>query len=376
MRLWGRWLEGLAGACLLLACTAPNPAFWRGPDDPAEEERTDAAVVVMPPRSDAAPLPAPEDTGTLPTDVGAPPADAAAADLATAAPDGPPPDQGPVGFVPPPGCGLATATVTGINNADGVVVDTDGTVYFLTDNATDSFVGRIEPGKMPQIKWLTVYGSPVTWGLALDSAIERLYVVVVSGAGALVAYDDIKSPAPRGSRPLEGLTNPNDAVVAADGTVYFSVQGDRHIHWMSRDGRTGVTTRNPLGNVSLKQAPSAVTIDPTGNLIVGLEHGGPLYRIVLNGTAELSSGVYGKWTGWANGLTFDRQGRLHIGIYDDVNPRDVVRLEADGMTTTKIASGSRFSSIAFGRGPLDCRDLYIADPYGPLRRVRIMDALE
>jgi sugar lactone lactonase YvrE len=292
-----------------------------------------------------------------------------------AAPDQAARDLGPDAFVPPAGCGTATANIAGINNADGVVVDTDGTVYFLTDDATNSYVGRILPGpnQLPDQKWLPVYGSPVTWGLALDPPIGRLYVVVVSGQGAMLAFDDIKGT-PRGNAVVTGITNPNDAVVAADGTLYYSVQGDRYIYRRSRDGKVaGRVTTVPLGSVALSQAPSGVTIDPFGDLIVGLEHGGALYKVALGGTLPQAPVPYGKWTGWANGMTFDRRDRLLIGIYDDENPRDVVRIEADGKVTT-ITSGGRFSSLAFGRGTLDCRDLYVAEPFGPMRRVRINDA--
>jgi sugar lactone lactonase YvrE len=362
-------------ACWLVAgCTARNPAFRDlRPDAAMEEERADASATppISPADAEAALDLAPGPVDADEPDLAIAPDLAAAPDLATA-PDLTTPDLAPA--FPPPGCGTGTANITGIENADGVVVDTDGTVYFLTDDATSSYVGRIEPGKQPVRKWLEVVDSPVTWGLALDSPNHRLYVVVVSGLGALVAFDDIKGT-PKGKAVVTGISNPNDAVVAADGTVYYSVQGDRQIHWYKPDGRTGTTTRTPLGNTAQQQAPSALAIDPAGNLIVGLEHGGPLWRIVLNGASELSRDMYGTWTGWANGLTFDRQGRLHISIYDDAAPREVVRIEPDGKPKT-LASGGRFSSIAFGRGPLDCRDLYIAEPFGPMRKVRIDDALD
>jgi sugar lactone lactonase YvrE len=276
--------------------------------------------------------------------------------------------------MPSVGCGTAAANITGITNADGVVVDTDGTLYFLTDDATHSYVGRTQPGRAPEVKWLRVDNAPVTWGLALDSALQRIYVLVVSGQGALVAFDHITGT-PVGRAVLTGLANPNDVVVAADGTVYYTHQGDRQVYGFSPT--TGTATRVtdvPLGSAALKQAPAGLTVDADQNLIVGLEHGGPLYKISLSGGREQSRTVFGSWTGWANGLAFDRRGRLYVSIYDDQDPRAVVRLEPDGTTVT-VTSGGRFSSIAFGRGSLDCRDLYVADPFGPMRRVRVDDAL-
>jgi hypothetical protein len=370
----------LGASWLLGACTAPNPAFWtEHPGDaapPAEEgPRPDAAVTAPPLLLDAASPPldvavSPDAAGDL-----AAPIPDVAGDLAAPIPDLAPADTGPAPFVPPAGCGTATADVSDIDSADGVVVDTDGTVYFLTDDTNNSYLGRLLPGpnQRPDRQWLPIYGSPVTWGLALDATIGRIYVVVVSGVGALVAFDDIKGT-PRGNAVVTDISNPNDAVVASDGTLYYSVQGDRYIYRRSRDGKvTGRVTTMPLGNTALQQAPSAVTIDPFGDLIVGLEHGGGLFKVPLGGTLPQAPVPYGKWTGWANGLTFDRSNRLHVAIYDDENPRQVVRIEADGKVTP-LASGGRFSSIAFGRGPLDCRDLYVAEPFGPMRRIRINDA--
>jgi sugar lactone lactonase YvrE len=341
-------------AVLLLSCTERNPAYQTplaGPDAGPEAGESDASGGPM------------QD---------APLADAAASpDLPVA--DVRPPDAGPDAFVPPAGCGTATVNVGSISNADGVVIDTDGTLYTLTDDARNSYVGRVRLGLAPQVQWLSVDNSPVTWGLALDSARKRIYVLVVSGPGALVAFDNIDGT-PAGRTVVTGLSNPNDAVVAADGTVYYTNQGDRHIYAIAASGGPAVrVTRTVLGNAS-DQLPSALTIDADQNLIVGLEPTGNLYKIVLSGGMEQSRVAYGTWSGWANGLTFDRRGRLYVAIYHDVDPRTVIRLEPNGTTTT-IASGGRFSSIAFGRGALDCRDLYITDPYAAMRRVRIDDAL-
>jgi hypothetical protein len=115
-------------------------------------------------------------------------------------------------------------------------------------------------------------------------------------------------------------------------------------------------------------------MDPAGNLIVGLEQSGPIYRVTLGvGGLQTSRTAIAGWNGWANGLTYDRGGRLYVGIYSDTQPRNLVRLEPDGRVTT-IATNGRFSSIGFGRGVLDCRDLYVTDPFAAMRRVRVMDA--
>jgi sugar lactone lactonase YvrE len=267
------------------------------------------------------------------------------------------------------------ADLTGISDADGVVVDDDGTVYFLTDDSVHSYVGRIPPGGEPFIQWLRIVDSPTTWGLALDRRRKRIYVAVVSGVGAIVMFEEITGT-PRGRQLVTGIAEPNDVVVAEDGTVYYSNQADRNIYSVSVDGQgPRLATTTPLGNAAAEQEPAGLAFAADGSLVVGLSRGGRLHRIILAGGREVSRDFFGAWAGWANGLAFDRSGRLYISIYDDTAPRSVVRLEKDGTgIPTTILPGGRFSSLAFGRGPLDCRDLYVADPFGPMQRVRVADA--
>ena len=67
-----------------------------------------------------------------------------------------------------------------------------------------------------------------TWGLALDSDRQRLYISVVDGGGALVAFDNIKVMA-TGRMVVTGIGKANDVAVGPDGTVYYSEQNSRNI---------------------------------------------------------------------------------------------------------------------------------------------------
>jgi hypothetical protein len=391
------WL--LAGCLVLASCREPNPAFeiivipdaggvdLAGPPPPVDAQ---TVVDMTPPDpvggtggGNPPPTDAPVEEIAVPPqpDAPAPVVDVApAVDLPPVMDVNPvvdvtaPMDLAPDVFTPPAGCGTGAASVTGIKNADGLVVDTDGIVYFLTDDADNSYVGRIPVGGMPDPKWLRVDNSPTTWGLALDSVRHRLYVLIVDGSGAIIYYDDIKGT-PRGGQLVVGIDNGNDVVVGPDGTVYYTQQGDRNVYSVPfTSGPPKLMTTKPIGTGTAR--PAALAFAPDGNLLVGLENSGPIYKVTLTaGGVEASRIPIGEWMGWANGLTFDHGGRLYISIYHDTDPRSVVRLDADGKTTLPISSGGRFSSIAFGRGPLDCRDIYIADPYGPLRRVRVNDSL-
>jgi hypothetical protein len=41
----------------------------------------------------------------------------------------------------------------------------------------------------------------------------------------------------------------------------------------------------------------------------------------------------------------------------------------DESAAIQVAGGASFGGMAFGRGALDCRDLYVAVPTGPLLRL-------
>src|SRR4030095_6269831 len=155
-------------------------------------------------------------------------------------------------------------------------------------------------------------GAPAPGGLALDRINRRIYVLVVSGPGALVAFDDIDGAAP-GRQVVTGLDNPNDVVVAKDGSVYFSSQGDRYVYRVaSAGGAKEAVSTMPFGDGAMTQKPSARPVDPEGNLIVGLEPSGPLYRVALSATGlQTSRTPIPGWNGWVNGLTYDRSNRLY-----------------------------------------------------------------
>ena len=377
---------------LAAACTGHNPAYVQD-----QGAGSDAAARVDAPTdravgggetgtfTDAPGADEPGADGTVLGPVDAPPTDEPVSDASPTGPPGadapaadlaPAPDLASDGaFTPPAGCGTGTARLDGITGADGVAVDTDGTVYFLTDDPQKSYVGRIEVNKKPEVQWLPVEKSPTTWGLALDSAHQRLYVLVVDGKGGITYFDDIHGT-PKGGILVSGISNGNDLAVGPDGTVYYSQQGDRLVYSVPYQGGTPTpVSKVAFGDPALMQAPAALAFTPDGNLLVGLEHGGPLHSLTMNGTIESMRNQVGKWTGWANGLAFDRRGQLYISIYDDTAPRSVVRLRPDNTSSEPILTGGRFSSIAFGRGALDCRDLYVADPYGPMQVVPVPDSL-
>jgi hypothetical protein len=379
-------------ACLFLAgaCTGPNPAYVSGSDamsgevgtadaqieragEPADTAQSADVLVEAPsfdqPDSDSAQPDAPVsdliDLGPTDARPGEP------VDTVQAIEAAAPGEVLPDAVTLPSDCGTEVANITGIVQAVGVAVDADGTLYFLNHDTLNSYIGRVLRNTKPELDWLAMTNSPTPRALALDSANQKLYALLIDGAGGLVKFQNIKI-APQGSEPVKTVRG-NGVTVGPDGTVYYTQPSDRLVYALSATGSPKPVSADPFGSSTLGQAPSALAFGPSGHLLVGLERGGPIHELTVVGGQEIARAPFGKWTGWANGLTFDRRGRLYIATANENATPSVVRLEPDGQTTT-ISSGTRFSGLAFGRGPLDCRDLYLAAPSGPLVRIRVDDS--
>jgi DNA-binding beta-propeller fold protein YncE len=374
---------GFVALLALGACTRPNPS-WRPvrPLDSSTEVGQDAA-------SDPAPG-AEREPDADPVDQESPPLDSeptldtddpdAALPADVARQEGPPPDLGPpeVGpeaapdLRPPVTCGNARRDVSSISGADGVAIGPDGTIYFTTDDMDHGWIGRMV-GNTITPKWLRIDFARLTAGLTIDRTGTKLYVAGVS-ATAILMYDLAVDPI-QGSNVVPDVTLVNDLAIAPDGsTIYFSRQSDRNVYRLRYGAAMPqVVTTTPIGAAAQDQAPAGLAFGPDGALYVGVRKGGSILRLVLDaqGGERMRAPVTG-FSGWANGLAFDITGRLYVATYDDNVDAKVLRLPAGGGVATDLEGGDRFASMAFGRGTLDCHDLYIAVPSGPMR-VRTVD---
>jgi sugar lactone lactonase YvrE len=363
-RMWWLLLScgALAGSVLAAGCTGPNPAFRRrGVVDAAAErpgpDAGDGDVAVDAIQPDVPDVPdVPDGNGgpDVPDGNGGP-------DVSDV-PDG---NGGPDTMA---ACGVAEPDISAIEGSDGLAVAPDGTLFFSSDDRTDGFVGRMLPGQAPRPDWLRLAGAPITTGLAFDAARKRLYVASVTQA-AILSFD-LNGASPVRTTLIGGLTDLNDLALDGAGNVYFTLQSDGHVHRASPAGVAQQVTSTRLGDPDMQQFPAALAFGPDGALFVGLKNGGPITRLTLVSGVEDARATFGSFRGWANGLAFDSSGRLYVGVWSNTADTRLVRVAADGSNPIDLLTDGRYSGVAFGRGFLDCRDLYVAQPYGPLRRLR------
>jgi sugar lactone lactonase YvrE len=328
-------IPGVVGLVMggLAACTAPNPAYHIGD------------------------LTGGESGSTMPSSTpdAARPTDGRAADATG----------------PQAACGLERPDIKDLVGVDSLAIDKAGNIYFTNDDGTTARIGKLPPkGAGANRQWLTIPRGLPNRGMAVDSARAVLYFTAGASPADLQAVD-LAAATPRARIVYSGLVDPNDLAVGPDGNVYVSDQGDGQIYSFSPTGQRTKVTRTPLGVPAEYSGPAGLAFAADGTLVVGIKGDLPLFRLTLVGGMEMNRQAFGMVNEWANGLVYDERGRLYVALFNQTMPRDVVRLDSDTAAPVAVMKTGRFSSMAFGRGELNCHDLYVteASPGAVVRRM-------
>jgi sugar lactone lactonase YvrE len=212
-----------------------------------------------------------------------------------------------------------------------------------------------------------VPGAPVIWGLAVDGERKRLYLA----AGPLDAVQmiNLQVDPPRLGDFLTGVPMVNDLALDFEGNLYYSQQKQKQVFRATPSGQTSLVTVDPVTNdLGEMVRPAGLAFGPEGDLFLG-NYGSTIVRLPLAGGKALARHRFGNTYPWGNGLAFDVRGRLYVADYWH-GERSILRFDPDGSRFTAVGSGTRLSGMVFGRGALDCRDLYVASAAAPLQRLR------
>ena len=279
-----------------------------------------------------------------------PPADGPAADL--------PIDAPPVAA----GCGSEAPDLSLITNIDALTIGRDGTLYFAQSGTPNGWIGRLRPGgAAAELRWVSVPNGATLWGLATDDARQRLYIS--SASGHVIHYVATAAAQPTLQVLTRDVDEPDDLAVGPGGTIFFP-DSDNHIYRVTPGGELERVTSGTFGG----NRSTAVAFSATGQLLVGTLGNGPIHRLSLTSGAETMRGPFGSFRGFAVSLAVDSQGGVLAINQVPGSESQVLRFGADGVAGAVVATGPALTAMAFGRGALSCRDLYLASKTGPMRR--------
>ena len=266
---------------------------------------------------------------------------------------------------PPAMCGAGHADVSGIIAARGIAVDAAGTVYYTRESGNRAWIGRLLPGGTLEPAWLALDNGAQPRALRVDNRRALLYVAVPS-FNSLQAVATSSVP-PQVVIGRAGLAAASGLAVAADGGVFVS-SSDGFVYRVHADiGQAPrvVTTTSPIFPAG--QRPMGLAFGPSGHLFVGSSNG-RIKRFRVQGTDLVDGADYSPFSGTANDVVVDVDGRLYIADATDTVARPLSIVSGDGTSVTTMGAPGFHSALAFGRGALDCLDLHVTDTLGPARR--------
>jgi sugar lactone lactonase YvrE len=247
-----------------------------------------------------------------------------------------------------PECGSEHLPAAQITGTEGLAIAPDGTLYYSQDGA----VGRRRPGMAPENTWVAVPNTKTIYGLAFDDESRMLYVAAVSSA--TIFKIDTAAASPEATVLYSPASGANGLIIGPDGAVYYS--GGGKVYRVDLQGaRTEVTASSVSG------ANGLFFESPTTLLVLAYSQA-KIFRLTLNASMhetarDTAATVTGNNVG-LDGIARDEQGRWYIG---DNGADRLVRFQPDWTGQETLVPGiSAAANVVFGRGALDCADVYVA----------------
>ncbi|MEM7245285.1 MAG: SMP-30/gluconolactonase/LRE family protein [Acidobacteriota bacterium] len=249
---------------------------------------------------------------------------------------------------PPPmvSCGDEVVPVADITGTEGLAIGADGTVYY----SQRGFVGRRPPGGTAEDRWVRLASAGTVWGMAVRESDRTLFVaapddnVYSIDLDAMTPTATVLYPSPGGS---------NGLIVGPDEAIYYSDFGGGRVYRVDDAGsRTEVTTSGVPG-------ANGLLFDDDGTLIVLSYFTGNIWRLTLDATMTETDRVMLSGDGGnPDGIGKDEMGRYYV---TDNGAGILLRFDDTwGMPEQLLFGVPAAANVAFGKGPLDCNDLYVA----------------
>ena len=270
--------------------------------------------------------------------------------------------------------------MTGITGARGIAIDRDGILYYTRESGGRGYIGRILPNGTADPTWFTI-GPPGMPAMGSTPRMLRTHrqkgflVVADPGLQTGIAFTvNIAGTLPNIAQTTSPIAGIHGLAVAPDGGVFIS-RGDGHVDRWQPDQYTYMYDR-----------VSTTPIFPAGQRVLGMTFGldGQLYMGSSNGGIKRARVVqlsatdfqlmdvvdHGTFLGTANDLAVDVDGRVYVADHTGNTRTRLAIVPPGGVGTVQRIDAilGRLSGLAFGRGNLQCDDLYVTDLGGPALR--------
>lgn len=247
----------------------------------------------------------------------------------------------------PDPCGTDIIPLASVRGTEGIAIAPDGTLYYSQSGA----VGRRLPGAASENAWLPLPGANPVWGMAFRDD-GMLFVGTPALGGTIYRIDTTQAPVAEVHYATAGTAN--GVTLAPDGSVVYSDFNGGRVYRVDDAG-----TRSQVTASAISQ-PNGVMFDDDGTLLVVSYATGQILRLTLDASfAETSRVVAGTMAGSAlDGIAKDVLGRYYLS--DNSGGRLLRTDSSFGSVEILLTGVTRAANIAFGKGALDCLDVYVA----------------
>jgi DNA-binding beta-propeller fold protein YncE len=265
---------------------------------------------------------------------------------------------------PPDQCGSAVPDLSQIVASKGIIVDPDGIIYYTRESNNQAYIGRLAPGQANQPSWFQLANGAGPRTLRLNVARGMLFVAAsTTGVVFVVGFNSVPVRIVGSQGPLPGA---HGLAVAPDGSVFMSTSDGliyRGVFDLANASKAPAITTPvfPSG-----QRPLGLAFGPDGLLYVGSSNG-RIKRFRVENNMLVQGQDYGSFSGPANDLAFDVDGRLYVSASAGTTRGLLSIIASDGSVSTTGMDGL-LGGMSFGRGALPCQDLYVCDAGGVVRR--------
>jgi hypothetical protein len=259
-----------------------------------------------------------------------------------------------------PTCGAERLPTAGdpLGGSYALAIAADGTVYYSV-NSSNGPIGRRLPGGPADDSWLILAPGKSAEVMALALGDGALYASrATSPSGGVFSLWRVNVVSGAQELLLNEAGTVYGLAVGPDGSLFFTDWDTSAVYRIAEAGTALPVSAGPLSGPT-----SLLFVSPTELLVLERYNPGAVIRLTLDATTltETARGPVGTEVGGGGySLGRDELGRYYV-VVNAINPA-LYRYDENFMNRQTLGDDlSLWGALAFGKGSLYCRDLYVSD---------------